>query len=922
MSALSSIRLVALCAAAAVAAACVDGPDETIASARTRLAKGEAAAAVIELKDVLQGQPDSREARVLLGKALLATNEPAQAEVELRRALELGAPDDQVLPPLAKTQLLLGRPSNVTAAWGSTALHDAAAQAELKTWVAAAWSQQGDVASANEAIGAALRAQPLYPAAVIVQARMKAVDGDVDGALRALDAVLAHDPGNADAVVAKGYLLWLGKHDAAAALAAHRKVLAAHPGYPAAQAEVVTILFREGKVAEARQEFDKLKAAAPQHPETVFFDAQFAYLDAQYARSRELTDALLKIAPDHLRALELAAAAEYKLGNDAQAQAFAARALKAAPDMVLARQLLARCLLRSAEPNKALAVLAPLRDAKQPDATAIVLTGDAYMQLGDIAQADAAFKRAAELGQRDTRARTDAALGLVETGQADLALDQLQQLAAGDPGPRTAFALVSARIATGDFKGALDAIDALAAKLPGQPLPDQLRGQVLVSLHDAAGARRSFEAALAKNDKYFPAVAALAAMDVATGKPERARERVLAFLDTSPQHGQASLLLVSIPTPDGIPSEDALARLAAAARANPAERDVQQAMIAQHLRRGEPAAALNVAQNAAAALPRDIGTQQMLAQTQLVAGQTQQAIATWSKVVSARPDDAPAQVGLAQALLAGNDKTGAKRALQRALELDADADEARQALAMLALNDNRPQDAIALAREMQKRHPKGALGWAVEGDIDAQRKDWASAVPAYRKALDLSHASEAAIKLHNAYRALGRTADADRLSAEWEKARPNDPAYRFYLGGLAANSGDYARAESHYRAVLASQPNNAVALNNVAWMMHRQSKPGALAMAEKADTLMPNRAPILDTLAAIQAASGKVDDAIATQRKAIAAAPKDPNLQLNLARLQIQAAMTDEARATLESLARLGNGFAKQTEVSAMLKTL
>ena len=49
-----------------------DSSDELIKSAREHLAKNETQAAVIQLKNVLQKQPDSVEARFLLGKALLA----------------------------------------------------------------------------------------------------------------------------------------------------------------------------------------------------------------------------------------------------------------------------------------------------------------------------------------------------------------------------------------------------------------------------------------------------------------------------------------------------------------------------------------------------------------------------------------------------------------------------------------------------------------------------------------------------------------------------------------------------------------------------------------------------------------------------------------------------------------------------------
>ncbi len=205
-------------------------------------------------------------ARLLLGTALLEGGDPAAAEVEFRKAEVLGASNEQVAPDLARAMLLTGQAGKVVEQFGELTLRDPAAQAGLKAWVASAYAQLGNQQQAKVQIAAALRAQPLNPAAVVVQARMRASEGDVDGALSMLDAVLSKEPNNEQVGVAKGYLLWLGKNDAAGALAVHRRVLASNPGSVAARAEIVTILFRQGKVAEARQEFEQLKKIGP-HPD-------------------------------------------------------------------------------------------------------------------------------------------------------------------------------------------------------------------------------------------------------------------------------------------------------------------------------------------------------------------------------------------------------------------------------------------------------------------------------------------------------------------------------------------------------------------------------------------------------------------------------------------------------------------------------
>jgi putative PEP-CTERM system TPR-repeat lipoprotein len=346
------------------------------------------------------------------------------------------------------------------------------------------------------------------------------------------------------------------------------------------------------------------------------------------------------------------------------------------------------------------------------------------------------------------------------------------------------------------------------------------------------------------------------------------------------------------------------------------------ALIARHLALADRPAALAAAQAAAAALPNDQSILDALGQTQLLAGEVQQSAVTFRKLASVKPADAQVQLNLAEAEVAAKDFAGAERALRRALELDAEFAAARRGLAMLALRDNRAQDAIAIARDMQKRKPKDALGFAVEGDIEAHRKNWPEAAKAYQLASQLSGSSEAALKLHTVLRAANKADEADRMAAGWEKKRPKDPVLRFYLGDVATQKADYPAAEAHYRAVLETQPKNALVMNNLAWLMHKQGKPGALEMAEKANAMLPNRAPILDTLATVQAAAGKLPEAIDSQKRAIAGAPQDPSLKLNLARHLIAAGKKDEARKELRALSELGSGFRSQDEVSKLMGSL
>ncbi len=917
-----AIAAACLATAALTLAGCSGNSEaDLVTSAQQFIDKKDYAAAVIQLKSALQQNPDSGKARLLLGRALLASGDPAAAAVELGKARELQIPDDEVVPDLARAMLTIGEAAKLLAQFSELRLTTDVTVADLSTTMAAAQLQQRDPEKARESLAKALKAQPTYAPALILQARLQASGGDIDGALALVDQVLGRNAADADAGTLKGDLLRLGRNDPEAALAVYRQVVQANPGALPAHAAVMALLLQQGKVPEARTHFALMQKAAPAHPETLLFESQLAFADKDYTKVRQIGERILKQFPDNVRMLELAGAAEFRLRAFPQAEQHLGRALKLAPGLVLSRHLLAQTYLRTGQPAKAIEVLQPVVDGKAPDGTSLALAGEAWLQLGDAKKSDAAFALAAKVAPADNRVRTSAALAQMAQGNNASAVTQLESIAAEDKGTRADLALISGRLRQNDTAGALKAIDGLQRKIPDNPLPDNLRGRVLLLKQDLPGATAAFEAALKKDATYFPAVASMAALELGAGKPDAARKRFEAVLQAQPKNHQALLALAELGSRTGAAPDEIIKTLRQAVQANAGAPQAHLVLIGQLL--GTDAkAALTAAREAAAALPDNLEIQDALGRSQIAANNAEQAVVTFNQLASRQPTNPLYQVRLADALLANKDPAGAQRALRKALEIQPGLPVAQRGLVTLAMMDKRPDDAKALAREMQKKNPKDALGFSLEGDIESSRKNWDAAIAAYRSAGNLAKSTETTVRLHTALRAAGKAADAERLSADWLAAQPKDATYRFYLGDLALSANDLPAAEVQYRKVLEIQPGNALALNNVAYLLVKQGKPGSLEMAQKANDALPGRPQLMDTLALALAANQQLPKALEIQKSAILRSPTDPALKLTLAKLLIQSGDKPFARAELEDLAKLGDGFRGQAEVAALLKTL
>jgi putative PEP-CTERM system TPR-repeat lipoprotein len=919
-------RLAALILSAAVLATLggcgSESEGELIASAKSYIEKKDNKAAIIQLKAALQKQPQSPEARFLLGQTLFKSGDVAAAVVELEKAHDLKHPDDEVLPVLAAALMATGQAKKVTDLYSRVTLADPKAGAELKATVASAFNAQGLRERSQAATDMALQLDPANPKARLLQARQVATQGDITKALSLVDALLADDPQRPEAHQLKGELLWLGKGDLPGAAQAFRATLAADPKFISAHASLIAVLLQQRDTTAFRAQVAELKKVLPNHPETRFYDTQLALMDKDLKRAGEGAQQLLRVLPDNFRVLQLAGAIEFQSGSLLLAENHLAKALQLAPNLPLARRVLAETHLRSGQPAKALATLQPALEQPQPGAEVLALAAEAHLQLGDAAKAESYFTQAAKLNPSDAKVQTALALTQISKGNAEGGFAQLETLASTDPGTYADLALISARLRKNDLDGALKAIDRLQAKQADKALPHQLRGRVLAQRKDFAGARASFDKALAIDPVYFPAVAGLAGLDIAEKKPEDALKRFEALLAREPKNYRALLAVAELKQRSGAKPEDVATLLADAVKANPTEAAPRLLQIDHHLAQKNVKAAREAAEDAVSVVPDNVPLLDALGRALLASGDVQQAITAFRKAAAAQPNRPQPQLRLADAYVAAKDLPAAAQSLRRALELSPRLLAAQRGLVQVALADKRPADALAMARTVQKERPTEAIGWLLETDVHTSQRAFDPAITSMRGALERGKTTDHAIRLHAMYAIAGRNADADRFAAVWTKEQPKDARFIFHLGSMAMDQKDYAGAEARYRQVLALSPDQPLALNNVAWLMVQQGKPGAVAYAEKAQKLLPEQASVMDTLASALAADNQLPLAIEWQRKAVLKAPNNPGYQLGLAKLLIKSGDKTAARGQLEQLGKLGDKFAAQAEVTQLLGSL
>jgi putative PEP-CTERM system TPR-repeat lipoprotein len=923
-------RFERLALVAAIAAACAlplagcgsASEQQSIAAAKASIEKRDLKSAMIRLKATLNDHPGSAEARFLLGKTLLEAGDPVAAELELRKAKELSYPAEQWAPLLAKALLLRYQFKPLIEELGTLQLPNAAAQADLNASLAAAMAVDGQRERASALVESTLLAAPQHAPTLMLKARMLARPGSLEAAINLIDSVLAREPANFEAWQLLGDLRLYGSRDLVKASAAYDRVLSLRPVDLAAHSALIFIALVGSDLDAARKQLGLMSKALPGHPQTKFLSARVAFLGGDSAQARDLIQQLLRLAPSNVALLEFAGAVELKLNSPLQAEPYLQKALAQTPDLPPVRRLLAEAYLRGGKPLKALEVLRPNVERAAPDAMSLNLAAEAHLLTGDIKKAESFFKQASKLAPNDPKYKTALALTLLAKGQAELAFSELRAIAAAGPDTLPDLTLISALLRRQKLDEALLAIDGLERKQPDKPTAANLRGRVQLARRDLAGARKSFEQALTKDPVFLPAIASLATIDIAEGKPGEAEKRYEAVVKLDPKNSLAYLALAQLKARSGGSKDEIGQLLDKAIQANPVNPTARLARIQQWISLRDMKSAMAAAQAGVAAMPENPDMLDALGSMQLVTGESNQAIASFNKLATMQPSVVKFQLRMADAYLQGKDYAGAERSFKRALDISPTELSAQRGLIALSVRAKQPERALTVARNLQRQRPDDSIGFLIEGDIHREFKDQDAAIKAYRMGLDRPKIGRLPESLYSVLATAKGQPEADRFGEDWVKSHPKGTDFQIFLGNNALAGNDLPKAERYFADIVRANPKNVFAMNNLAWALAKQGKPGAVAMAEKAVAMVPDNAAVLDTLAFALAADNQLGKAIETAKAVLVLAPSEPVYRLNLARFYVRAGEKANAKAELEQLIPLGTKFARQSEVGELLKSL
>jgi cellulose synthase operon protein C len=366
----------------------------------------------------------------------------------------------------------------------------------------------------------------------------------------------------------------------------------------------------------------------------------------------------------------------------------------------------------------------------------------------------------------------------------------------------------------------------------------------------------------------------------------------------------------------------AVTMLEAAHAAAPKNTDVTIGLSNLYIRANQANKALALLNEALKDQPASTALLSAKARTEISLGMSAEARNTFREIVAQNPADIATRRLLSDLLVGSGDNNGAKTLLTDGLKALPGNGELLQAYVALVLRTQGLDAALAAADQLAQDPTNQLNGRMLRGDVYLADGKFAEAASFYAAQLKTGGATPLVLRLVSALNASGRTEQSSQVLRDWLGGHPNDIQAADALASLDIVARRFYDAEAHLQVVLAQQPDNADALNNLAWVYQQRGDQRAQAVAQKAYLIRPTP-QTADTLGWILTdRNGGNAAGLTLLRQAAAQLRSDPTVQYHLAVALKAAGHRDEAIATLQPVVQGLTEFDDRPAAQSLLQSL
>lgn len=460
----------------------------------------------------------------------------------------------------------------------------------------------------------------------------------------------------------------------------------------------------------------------------------------------------------------------------------------------------------------------------------------------------------------------------------------------GQSGIAAKDALAMLKLRTGDVAAAEALVAEVLKSNPRDVQALSVRADIDMARNDPKSAVADLRAVMRDQPNSIPVLRALAKAHFANGEAPQAEEVLRRAIDANPGDASVRLELVDLLSRTGR-TDAALAAAEEASKAAATNAAVVEALFRVELLRRDYPAAAATAQRAKTQFPD-------LALGDYLAG-----------LVAEAQGNAAAALG----------------AYGSAVDRNPGAEDALAALARLSVREKKTAALADRLTRITAGNPKLVQPWQLRGELELGDHRYADAEQSFRKAIELTPqrlASYRGIAMARAAAGDSDGAIAALKEAQAHVSNPDEAAFELADGYRQFGHPD--EAAKTYEALLARNPANEVAANNLAMLLSSRTDAASLDRAKALSTPLKSSSNprFVDTYGWVLIARKEYPQAIAVLGPLVDKAPDVPTFRYHLALAQVRSGDVAGGRTNLQRALKGGNQFEGGVDAKALLDGL
>lgn len=879
--------------------------------------------ALIHLKNYIKQQPKDAQARLLIGKTYVKLNNFLGADKELSKAYKLDSRDAEIL--LAHTSiLLLKKEFEMVRKILDKPFSNKENESERLVILALTYLNEEKIADAKDYFSKAKEIKNTNEVK-IGMAKVALIENNVKKAERIVNQILEKAPKYQDALFLKATIAYSHARYQEA-LSLYSQLDKQLPGNTNILLKRAATYIALKDYSNAEKDTKRVITIDSNNVYANYLQSFIEYQTKNYVKASQTLQKVLTISADYYPAMYLSGVVNFTLKHYNQAEKYLLQYTSKYPDDLSAQNSLANLYITIKEGEQALLILETIApDKLEQNPELLKKLGTAYLLTGQNEKGLAALKKAGELSPKDLLIKERMVTGYLQSGDMFNAISGLEQLAAQENKKNTKYMLITTYIQEKQYDKALSRIKDFLQKTPSDPNLYNFQAVIAVLNKDYTAAKNYYMKALQIDKNYLSAYLGLAQLALKSEQYKEADQNLQKVIAIKPDFVKAYVYRAGIAQ---IENNEALAISILENALSTIKKDISRELFLAsflsklYVQQSQEQQLLNLGRKMAVRYPADYNALAFQAQTLIAGKKYKQAVDVLSRIILENKMDITQRFQLVNVLLELKKEQAAIDILNEILNIYPENTEALIHKTKLLIQIRDYPQALKVSKKLQQLVPEKGIGYHFSGNIYLAMKQKEKALDAFINAYRNEANNRYLFIAADLMMELKQTNEAISLLKQAITEDEKNIAVHLKLALYFQNNEMNTQAIKYYEAVLSYQPENILALNNLAWIYSIQGNSKALELARQAYKLKPESAAIMDTYGEVLMAQKQYARGLEILKKATSVAPEAMEIQFHLARAYHLNQKNRRAREILTNILASEKSFKGKEEAVNLLKQL